>query len=189
MGGGSGTIEGMERIVFALLLVIVATVIAAVAQRSRPDAPTQPKSYRVPSQLDRADFDRPDAPWLVAVFTAATCNACAASWQKVAPLESDEVAVQQLEVSAASAIHKRYGIDGVPLVVIADAAGVVRASFVGPATATDMWATVAELREPGSVPEGCDHGQPSGHVANDVTEDAAEPSPAQDADGQAFGSS
>lgn len=151
----------MERIVFAVLLVIVATVIAAVAQRRRPDAPTQPRTYRVPSQLDRSDFDRPDAPWLVAVFTAATCDACAAIWQKTAPLESDDVAVQQLEVGAAPEIHQRYGVDGVPLIVIADEAGVVRASFLGPATATDIWATVAELRQPGSVPEGCDHGQPA----------------------------
>lgn len=155
----------MERILLALLMIIVATVIAAVAQRRRPDPPTQPRTYRVPSQLDRSDFDRPDTSWLVAVFTAATCNACAAAWQKVQPLESDDVAVQEIEVAAEPDIHKRYGIDGVPLVVIADEAGVVRASFVGPATATDIWATVAELREPGSVPEGCDHGQPAGSGA------------------------
>jgi hypothetical protein len=38
---------------------------------------------------------------------------------------------------------------------------VVRASFLGPATATDLWAALAELREPGSVPEGChDHVAP-----------------------------
>jgi hypothetical protein len=49
-------------------------------------------------------------------------------------------------------------------VVVADAAGVVRAGFVGPPTATDLWATVAELREPGAVPPGCDHGvDPAGH--------------------------
>ncbi len=149
----------MERLLLVIILIVVAAVIAAVAQRSRPDAPTQPRVYRVPSQLDRDDFLRPEAPWLVAVFTAATCDSCAASWQKAQPLESEEVAVQQLEVSATKAIHDRYGIDGVPLVVIADAEGVVRASFVGPATATDMWATVAELREPGSTPAECDHGQ------------------------------
>jgi hypothetical protein len=38
---------------------------------------------------------------------------------------------------------------------VADAEGAVRASFVGPATATDLWAAVAELRDPGSVPPGC----------------------------------
>jgi hypothetical protein len=61
-----------------------------------------------------------------------------------------------VEVSARRDLHDRYRIDGVPTTVIADADGVVRASFLGPATATDVWAAVAELREPGCVPEGCD---------------------------------
>ena len=30
-------------------------------------------THRVPSVLDRRDFARPDAPWLVAVFTSSTC--------------------------------------------------------------------------------------------------------------------
>jgi hypothetical protein len=149
----------MERVLLTVALIAVAAVVAALIQRRQPDAPTQPRTYRVPSQLDRSDFDRPEAPWLVVVFTAATCDACAGVWQKTTALESDDVAVQQAEVGAARDLHDRYGIDGVPLTVIADAEGVVRASFVGPATATDIWATVAELREPGSVPEGCDHGQ------------------------------
>jgi hypothetical protein len=34
------------------------------------------------------------------------------------------------------------------VVLVADAAGVVRASFVGPPSAADLWAAVAALREP-----------------------------------------
>ena len=37
--------------------------------------------------------------------------------------------------------------------VVAGRDGVVRASFVGPPTATDLWAAVAEARYPGSSPE------------------------------------
>lgn len=55
-------------------------------------------------------------------------------------------------------LHDRYRIDAVPLVVIADREGEVRASFLGEPTATDLWATVAELREPGSTPDACGHG-------------------------------
>ena len=149
----------MERLALAVVLICVAAAVAAVISRRRPDPPTQPTTYRVPSQLDRMDFARPEAPWLVAVFTASTCSSCQGVWQKVQPLESSEVAVEEAEVVARADLHQRYGIDGVPLTVIADAEGVVRASFVGPATATDLWATVAELREPGSTPDGCDHGQ------------------------------
>jgi hypothetical protein len=121
--------------------------------------PTAPTTYAVPAQLDRSDFERPDSPWLVAVFSSSTCLACADTWEKAAVLAADEVAVQEVEASARRDLHERYGIEGVPLVVIADREGVVRASFIGPPTATDLWASVAELRDPGSVPDGCDHGQ------------------------------
>jgi hypothetical protein len=67
--------------------------------------------------------------------------------------------VQEVEVGAARPLHDRYRITAVPAVVIADATGVVRATFLGPVTATDLWATLAELREPGTLPdESCDHG-------------------------------
>jgi hypothetical protein len=101
----------------------------------------------VPAQLDRADFDRPDAPWLVAVFTSATCHTCADVVAKAEVLASDDVAVAHAEWQADKELHERYGIDGVPLLVIADAAGVVRRSFAGPVSATDLWAAVAAARD------------------------------------------
>ena len=74
-------------------------------------------------------------------------------------MAGDAVAVQQLEVGATKALHDRYRVTAVPAVVVADAGGEVRATFLGPVTATDLWATVAELREPGSLPAGgCDPG-------------------------------
>ena len=43
--------------------------------------------------------------------------------------------------------------------VVADAAGVVKAGFLGPVKAQDLWAAVAECREPGSSPGSCqNHG-------------------------------
>jgi len=150
----------MERLVVAAVLVVVAVVVAVVVdRRQRRDAPTQPV-FRVPAQLDRADFERPDAPWLVAVFTSATCDSCAGTADKAGVLACDDVVVVEVEVSANKELHDRYGIDAVPTVVVADADGVVQASFLGPPTATDLWAAVAELRFPGSSPEphlGHDH--------------------------------
>lgn len=158
----------MERLVIVGLIAAVAVVVALVVQRRQPaDAPVR-TGYNVPGQLHRPDFTRPDAEWLVAVFSSATCDTCAGVWDKVRVLESDVVAVQELEVSAHRELHDRYRIDGVPTTVMADAAGVVRASFLGPATATDLWAALAELRDPGSVPEGCashDHVSPSDDAA------------------------
>jgi hypothetical protein len=148
----------MDRIVLVIALVAAAAAVAAVVrQRSTPDPPTQ-TSWSVPTQLDRSDFAGVDAPWLVAVFSSATCLSCRDTWGKVGPLASDEVAVDEVEVGARPAIHEKYRIDAVPCVVVADAEGVVRASFLGEPSTADLWASVAEVRQPGSVPPGCDHG-------------------------------
>ncbi|HZM30091.1 MAG TPA: hypothetical protein VFB77_06345 [Acidimicrobiales bacterium] len=149
----------MERLLLVAVLVAVAVAAAVVIERRRkPPAPTN-TSHVMPQQLDRADFDRPDAPWLVAVFTSETCSTCSGVWDKARHLAGDAVAVQQLAAGATKALHDRYRITAVPAVVVTDAAGEVRATFLGPVTATDLWATVAELREPGSLPAGgCDHG-------------------------------
>ena len=136
----------MDRLLIAAAIVVVAVIVALIARRRRPVAPTQPAGL-VPTQLDRHDFVRPDAPWLVAVFTSATCDTCADVVAKAAVLASDEVAVTEVEWQSHRDVHDRYRIDGVPLLVIADREGVVRSSFAGPVTATDLWAAVAAARE------------------------------------------
>jgi hypothetical protein len=141
-------------VIIAVVIVAVVGVVALVVQRRRtPDAPTQ-RNYSTPDQLDRADFPGTDAPWLVVVFTSATCDACRSVFEKARVLQSDAVAVVEAEYVADRALHERYRIDAVPTLVVADADGVVRASFLGPMTATDLWAAVAEVREPGSTPSG-----------------------------------
>lgn len=147
----------MLQLVVVLVVGAVAVGVAALLRRRDRAVPEQGPSYAVPSQLDRGDFARPDAPWLVVVFSSATCLACQGTWEKAQLLESDDVATQEVEAVERKDLHHRYGVDAVPLVVVADAGGVVRRSFVGPPTATDLWAALAELREPGSVPPGCTH--------------------------------
>jgi hypothetical protein len=149
----------LVQLVIAVAIGVIAVGAAAVIRkRTRVDPPTQ-VPYAVPSQLDRTDFDRPDAPWLVATFSSATCSSCEDAWQKAQLLESPAVAVQEVEVSAHKELHDRYAIEAVPMILIADEDGDVRASFIGAPTAADLWAALAELREPGSTPTACDHHQ------------------------------
>lgn len=136
----------MDRLVLALGIALVAAAVALVIRRRRADAPTQPAG-RAPEQLDRNDFAAPDKPWLVAVFTSATCDSCADVRAKAEVLATDEVSVAVAEYPAEKAVHDRYGIDAVPLVVIADAHGVVKRSFLGPVPAQDLWAAVAQARD------------------------------------------
>jgi thioredoxin-related protein len=143
----------VERLVIVMVIVVAVGIIASVARSRRTaDAPTQRK-FAVPQQLDRADFARPGAPWLVAVFSSSTCQVCQSVVEKARVLETSEVAVVEVEYLADRALHERYSIEAVPTVVVADANGVNRAGFIGPMSATDLWAAVAEARQPGSSPE------------------------------------
>lgn len=146
----------MDRLVITAAIVAVVAVVAIVVRSRRSaDAPTQ-RRYTVPEQLDRADFARPDAPWLVAVFTSATCDMCQDVLERARVLETGQVAVAEVEFTAERELHGKYEIDAVPALVVCDAEGVTRASFLGPVNATDLWAAVAEARDPGSSPAGCD---------------------------------
>ena len=128
-------------------VVVVIALLANLWQRKRQvDAPTQGSS-EVPSQIDRADFARPDAPWIVLAFTSATCQTCSDIERKVRVLETSSVAIQILEFTAERELHKRYKIDAVPAVLMADANGVVQANFLGPVSATDLWAALARARD------------------------------------------
>lgn len=142
------------QVVIGVAVLTVALVIAAVLERRRhAHADPVRDAYPVPRQLSRADFPRPDARWLVVLFSSRTCDSCQTMREKVSVLASDDVAVHDAEFGAARDLHERYAISGVPMVVVADAQGVVRRGFVGPVSATDLWAAVAAVRDPDSAPE------------------------------------
>lgn len=145
----------MVQVLVVLVLGAAAGAVALVLRRRDADAPEQGASWAVPTHLDRSDFDRPEAPWLVAVFSSATCLSCGDTWAKAQLLESDAVSVQEVEARSRQDLHDRYQVEAVPMVVVASADGTVLRSFVGPPTATDLWAALAEVREPGTVPPGC----------------------------------
>lgn len=141
-------------------LVIVAVIVAvtigvAVASRrvGAEPAPT-PSGFTVPARVARDDFDHPDRPWLVAVFTSDSCNSCAGVVERAAPLDSAEVVVEAVPVQDRADTHSKYRIDGVPTTIIADADGTVVASFLGPVQTIELWDAVAAAR---ATPEGPDN--------------------------------
>ncbi|HUS61834.1 MAG TPA: hypothetical protein VMY34_06530 [Acidimicrobiales bacterium] len=136
-----------QRLVIAVVLMAVAAAAAFAIQRRRPQPPTQAR-YSVPAQIDRSDFDRPEAPWLVVVFTSEICDSCKSALEKAFVLASDEVVVVDASWQARPDLHRRYSIDAAPTIVVADPDGIVRAAFTGDPTATDLWAAVAEARNP-----------------------------------------
>jgi hypothetical protein len=147
----------MERLILAVAVVAVAAVIAEVVRRRRAaDPPTQPH-HDTPSQLDRSDFEGDG--WLVAIFTSETCNTCEDVVRKAEVVRCDDVTVSVASYQQRPDLHERYAVDAVPCLLVAGPDGIVHRGFVGPVTATDLWAAVANARDPGSIDTtgGCDH--------------------------------
>jgi hypothetical protein len=140
------------RLAIGAAILVAVLAVAWFMRRRRPVAPPR-DVYPVPRQLDRADFPRPDTPWLVALFSSTVCDSCRDLAPKLAALESADVATCEIEASARGDLHRRYAISAIPMTVVADVDGVVHRAFVGSFTATDLWAAVAESRNPGSTPE------------------------------------
>jgi hypothetical protein len=111
-------------------VLLLAAVVAVVANKRPPDPPTTPQ-FATPQQVDRTDFAGATAPWLLALFSSETCLSCHDARASLEPVEFSQVQVQDLPVEQHRALHQRYGIDAVPIVILADAHGVVRWSYLG----------------------------------------------------------
>jgi hypothetical protein len=135
----------VERVIVAGGLIVVAAVVAVVLNRRRPQPPTQEK-VPVPAQLDRRDFPEPDRPWLLVVWTSRTCASCAQATAKAKLLEGPAVGYVEVPWQERKDLHDRYGIEDVPLIVLADHEGVVQVSFVGTPEFADLASAVAEAR-------------------------------------------
>jgi len=142
------------------LAAVIIVVVRFLQQRRGADAPTQP-TWQFPAQLDPSDFVTENGQWMVVVFTSSTCSTCADVAAKARVLESPSVSVNTVDYIDNVELHQRYEIDAVPITVIADESGVVKRGFIGPVTATDLWAGLAEVRKPGSIEhsDGCSHGE------------------------------
>ena len=128
----------MTNVLIAVALGAAALVVAWLINRRKPKATAMISAHHVPDRIDRGDFIRPEAPVLIAVFTSATCASCAAMVATARELASDAVAVDEAELGARADVHRRYEIDAVPILVVADRDGVVRASFAGAVTANEL---------------------------------------------------
>ena len=137
----------MERVLLAVGIALAVALLAWALERRRPQAPTQ-RRWAVPDQLDRADFERPGAPWLVAVFSSETCDSCATAVERARVLASADVAVQEVEVTARGDLHRRYNVEAVPTLLVADRQGVVRASIVGPPGLDELESALGDLTKP-----------------------------------------
>ncbi len=133
----------MTTVLIAVVLGLAALGVAALINRRRPAA-YRAAGPHIPDRIEREDFARPEAPVLVVVFTSATCASCAAMVAAVLEVASDTVAVDEVEAGHRAETHRGYEIDSVPIALVVDGAGVVRASFAGSVRPEDLRAAVAQ---------------------------------------------
>ena len=116
-------VEVIVQLVIVAVIVAVTIGVAIASRRVGGDAAPTPSGFTVPGRGARNDFEHPERPWLVAVFTSETCDSCAGVVERAAPLDSPEVAVAAVPVQDQAETHAKYRIDGVPTTIIADAHG------------------------------------------------------------------
>lgn len=120
----------MPTLLIVVGVVLVAVAVGALSRRRRPDVPSTPR-FAVPQQLDRTDFEAPAAPWLLLLFSSSTCLSCLDAREVLHSIDVAGLHVQELAFESEKAIHDKYAIDAVPTVVLSDAEGVVRWSYLG----------------------------------------------------------
>ena len=130
-------------------LAIVAVAVAVGARSPAAGARTRRRSPAAPCRRSSTGptSPAPTPPWLVAVFTSATCQHVRRRRPQGGGAGQRRGRRGRGRVQRQPRPPRRYGIDAVPILVIADVDGVVRRHFVGPVSATDLWAAVAAARD------------------------------------------
>ena len=82
------------------------------------------------------------------MFSSETCDSCATAVERARGLASADVAVQEVEVTARGDLHRRYNVEAVPTLLVADRQGVVRASIVGPPGLDELESALGDLTKP-----------------------------------------
>ena len=135
----------MDRLLVLVMVAALAGLLAVLLQRWRPGGPVA-TGWSVPGHLDRADFAEPDVPWLGAVFSSTDCATCAPMVTEAHTLAAAQVVVQEVPAESASELHDRYQVDVVPMLVVADGDGLVRAHHLGPSAPGELRAVLEKAR-------------------------------------------
>ncbi|MEQ8717615.1 MAG: thioredoxin family protein [Acidimicrobiales bacterium] len=105
----------------------------ALAARRRAASNTSPApTGTVPTHIRRRDLGVGPQGWLLVTFTSADCSSCERVRERVEALASADVIVHDVEYGAEPDLHRRYGIDAVPLTVLVDREGRVGVAVLGP---------------------------------------------------------
>lgn len=140
----------MERLAIAAVLIVVAIVVAWLAQRRRGASATAVPRSELPPAVDLAAVGVAGGPALV-VFTEETCRTCAAALAVVRGPAGAGLPVAEVPFGAERELHRQHGIDTVPTTVVTDVGGQVIDGWVGSVDLSGLTAALAQvLRRPES---------------------------------------
>lgn len=143
----------MERLAIAAVLIVVAIVVASLAQRRRGASPTAAPRSELPAAVDLAAVGMPRGPALV-VFTEETCRTCAAALAVVRGPAGAGLPVAEVPFGVERELHRRHGIDTVPTTVVTDVEGRVVDGWVGRVDLSGLAAALAQVVGRPEPPQG-----------------------------------
>ena len=134
----------MERLLIAAALVVLAIMVAALAQRRRNASATAVPRSELPAAVDLAAVGLPGRPAVV-VFTEETCRTCAAALAAVKGPAGAGLPVAEVPFGAERELHRHHRIDTVPTTVVTDAEGQVIDGWVGGVDLSELAAALAQV--------------------------------------------
>ena len=127
----------MSRLI-VLALISFGASLAAVLLRKLNYRNFVTSGYSVPGHLSREDFGFLKEPWLVVIFSSASCETCKPVVTESMKLTSLGIAIQEITAETNRDLHEKYDIDAVPMLLLVDKFGVVRSSHLGPDNFDDV---------------------------------------------------
>ncbi len=134
----------MDRLIVAVVLVVLSVAAAVVINRRQAGAPFTIRHGAVPSRVRPEDVGLPAGAAIV-IFTEATCRSCQQALALVKGPAGAELPVAEIEYGQQRPLHDQYGIDTVPTTVVVDAEGVVVGGWTGSVDPGLLAAALAEV--------------------------------------------
>ncbi|MEC7924190.1 MAG: hypothetical protein VYB80_03135 [Actinomycetota bacterium] len=130
--------------IMVLLLGVFAAIVAFLVNKRNSDSPSVPRNS-LPIQIDRSDFENPKTEWILILFSSDSCDSCQEVRNLIKGLTLDSFHIQEVEFPQETPTHQRYGIDSVPITLVAGTDGVVVWSYAGVPTADLLSNMVSSL--------------------------------------------
>jgi len=133
----------MATIFLVLGAVVIALVVSTLARRHASPAETE-ADHHIPDHLDGTDFNNPDGRRMLVVFSSNKCDTCAVVVESAMKLDFPWLMVDVVDIETREGLHNKYGIDAVPVTLLAETSGHVVKSFLGPAGLALMKQAIAD---------------------------------------------